>query len=80
MSEQLTDESWYQLLNDLDKYHDYCNMLTFGAPHVDFIGAVMYQPNQDNTHFTKRKQWEAKFHFKKLQLYQNIPYGNDLSK
>ena len=62
MEVAMEDESWYQLLTDLDKYEDWCSMGYFGSPHVDI-------PRAAKLYLDKKE--EAHYHFKRMQLYQN---------
>ena len=67
MSKRLTNEAWYRLLKDLDKYLYYCNMGYLGAPTVDFVRAVALtreETNQTIADLASDKAQYAHFHFK----------------
>ena len=67
MSKELTNEAWYNLLKDLDKYLYYCNMGYLGAPTVDFVRAAALtreETNQTVADLASDKAEVAHFHFK----------------
>ena len=42
MAKSLNDEGWYQLLTDIDKYENYCEMGSVSSPYIDFPQARLY--------------------------------------
>ena len=42
MAKSLNDEGWYQLLTDIDKYENYCEMGSVSSPFIDFPQARLY--------------------------------------
>ena len=56
MEVAMEDESWYQLLTDLDKYEDWCSMGYFGSPHVDIPRAAkLYLDKKEEAHYHLRE-------------------------